>query len=127
MPASGPSVEALTRLLEGLIVSAQNRIDGAVIIMGQSADEAEAYREALTDEAEVLLGAQLGDQVTAALVGVTRSMVARARGAEERLRSMGPNWRRCSVILRRRAIPQSGTSLPACRTAARSRRFSCVR
>jgi diguanylate cyclase len=82
------AADALARLLEELIVSAQTRIDGAVLIMGRSADEAEAYREALTVEAEVLLGAKLGDQVTSALVGVTRNMVARARGAEEKLISM---------------------------------------
>ncbi|MDO6414883.1 GGDEF domain-containing protein [Sphingomonas sp. BIUV-7] len=87
--APSPGVEALTRLLEELIVSAQMRIDGAVLLVGRSADEAEAYREALATEAEALIGSTLGDQVTAALVGVTRNMVARARGAEEKLRSMG--------------------------------------
>ena len=82
------AAEALARLLEELIVSAQARIDGAVLIMGRSADEAASYRQALTAEAEVLLGAKLGDQVTSALVGITRNMVARARGAEEKLISM---------------------------------------
>ncbi|WP_293974220.1 GGDEF domain-containing protein [Sphingomonas sp.] len=88
-PLADPGVEALTRMLEELIVSAQTRIDGAVMLVGRSADDAEAFRTALTTEAEALVGANAGEQVTAALVNVTRTMIARARGAEERLRAMG--------------------------------------
>jgi diguanylate cyclase len=82
------SIAALTKMLEELIVSAQSRIDGAVVLVGRSADDAEAFRDALTSEAEALVGAHASEQVTAALIGVTRSMIARARGAEEKLRSV---------------------------------------
>lgn len=88
-PEPGGEIENLTRLLEELIATAQTRIDGAVLLVGRSADDAEAYREALSVEAEALVGAHAGEQVTAALIGVTRTMIARARGAEERLRAMG--------------------------------------
>lgn len=93
-PASEPADQgaALAALLDELILSAQHRIDGAVLLVERSADEAEAYRRALATEAEVLLGANLGETVTAALVGVTRTAIARARGAEERLRSMGAQF-----------------------------------
>jgi hypothetical protein len=56
--------------------------------IGRSADDAEQFRDAHDIEAEALVGAHASEQVTAALIGVTRSMIARARGAEEKLRSV---------------------------------------
>lgn len=87
-PVPSPSMEAITRLIEELLLAAQTRIDGAVLLVGRSADEAEHFRQVLDLETDALVDAGHGEQITAALVSVTRTMIARARGAEERLRAM---------------------------------------
>lgn len=87
--AEQPAIEALAVALAELIASAQSRVDGAATLIGKSADEALAYRHALTSNADMLDEATSSTNVAAALIEVTRSMIERTRGAEERLRAMG--------------------------------------
>lgn len=113
-PAAAPSVEALTELLEKLISSAQTRIDGAALLVGRSAKEAEAFREALSAETDVLAEAD-EEQLASALIGLTRTMIARARGAEEKLRAMGEELETVQqdlAVARRSADHDQLTGLP---------------
>ena len=84
-----PGIEALACVLAELMAAAQTRVDGAAVLVGRSADEAQAYRDAIASEAEAIDMTGLPANAASALIEVTRSMIERTRAAEERLRAMG--------------------------------------
>lgn len=97
--SNAASLEATAALLAELIATAEARIDGAVLVVGRSAEEARAYGRALAHEAAALESSPENQDMAAALVAITRSMIAHTRGAEERLRSMSSELERLQADL----------------------------
>jgi diguanylate cyclase len=77
----------LAAQLSELIQSARDRLDGAVTIVGQSADEAADYSRALKTSAKAIDAQKLPKDAVEALLDVTRQMIDRTEAAERRLRS----------------------------------------
>ena len=88
----GPGLEQLACTLAELIAAAQVKVDGAANLVGKSADEAQAYRATLTQEAETLDRAALDGVAALSLIELTRAMIDRTRVAEERLRAAGQEF-----------------------------------
>jgi diguanylate cyclase len=77
----------LAAQLSELIQSARDRLDGAVTIVDQSADEAADYGRALKTSAKAIDAQKLPKDAVEALLDVTRQMIDRTEAAERRLRS----------------------------------------
>ena len=77
----------LAAQLSELIQSARDRLDGAVAMVDQSADEAADYGRALKTSAMEIDAQKLPKDTVQALLDVTRQMIDRTEAAEKRLRS----------------------------------------
>lgn len=77
----------LATQLSELIQSARERLDGAVAMVDQSADEAADYGRTLKTSASTIDAQKLPKDAVQALLDVTRQMIDRTETAEKRLRS----------------------------------------
>jgi diguanylate cyclase len=77
----------LATQLSELIQSARERLDGAVSMVDQSADEAADYGRALKTSANAIDAQKLPADTVQALLDITRQMIDRTETAENRLRS----------------------------------------
>lgn len=83
----------LATQLSDLIQSARDRLDGAVVMVDRSADEAADYGRALKSNAKALNAQKLPKDAVQALLDVTRQMIDRTETAEKRLRSTNTELR----------------------------------
>jgi diguanylate cyclase len=81
-----------TQLAE-LIASARTRLDGAVEMVDQSAEEAADYGRALSVEVSAIRAKQLPADTVEALLNLTRAMIDRTETAEHRLRATNAELR----------------------------------
>jgi diguanylate cyclase len=78
---------AMAEQLAALIEIAKSRLDGAVTLVDRSADEAAAYGEALSGDADRLDAAGLPVEMAETLLSLTRMMIERTQSCEARLRA----------------------------------------